>query len=319
MQEYRPQWIYPEARVLVADDMKLNLEIFRELTRLWKFDVDAVSDGAEAVEAAKSRSYQIIFLDNEMPKMTGMEAAVQIGKLCDTPLVAMTSALSRENQIEYVKSGFSEIFPKPINPDVLQKIIEKHMPPEYRKKADYTRESVNLRLGVAPDAYRRLLKTFISEIKPLLKELPDYALDEPELFRVKVHGIKGASRQLGKIPVSEFAEKLEAAAKSGNTAYIHSNLLKFLKELEAVIRGMEKELSNLPEQEKASVAQMPVQELFSRLKKGFDTYSLGQIEESLLLLKDAELSKERQELLERVTEAYIDLEYEKGSELLNDF
>ena len=53
------------ARVLLADDMRINQEIFRELAAPWQFMLDFVCNGKEAVEAAARTEYQADFSGSE--------------------------------------------------------------------------------------------------------------------------------------------------------------------------------------------------------------------------------------------------------------
>ena len=72
----RASWEYPEARVLMADDMSVNLKIFKEMVRPWQFKLDMVSSGKEAVQAVENQKYDLIILDQMMPGMTGEKAAI---------------------------------------------------------------------------------------------------------------------------------------------------------------------------------------------------------------------------------------------------
>lgn len=69
----QPTWIYPGAHVLLADDMRINQEIFQELAAPWRFTLDVVRNGKEAVEAAARKEYQLIFLDQRMPEKMAMK------------------------------------------------------------------------------------------------------------------------------------------------------------------------------------------------------------------------------------------------------
>ena len=111
-------------RVLVADDMKVNLDIFRELTLPWKFKIDYAFDGSEAVKLAGENEYQIIFLDNMMPNMTGLDASKIINSFTDTTIVLFTANVSDDTRINFSDYGIRYFLPKPIDISLLQKIIE---------------------------------------------------------------------------------------------------------------------------------------------------------------------------------------------------
>lgn len=310
----RPDFIYPKARVLLADDIEISQEIFRELALPWKFEIDFVKNGKEAVDAVHKRGYQMIFLDQMMPEMTGDEAAEEIRRYCDTPLILMTSNVSENVAGECLKHGYTDFLAKPIDMMLLQKVVEQHMPKSYRQDPCWE-EGERVAAGEV-QAYRRTLQTFVREVEPLAGELEEYAGLDPELFRVKAHGIKGASRQIGRISVGETAEIMEMAAKTGNMAFIQSHLADFLRELSEAVEDVRLELAQIPEVEEPVRQEIyETKELWEHLKQGFDTYNIKQIEESIRLLEEAVLSEDEIRLLEQAKEACEDLDYERGSAL----
>lgn len=312
----RPTWIYPKARVLLADDMRINQEIFKELAAPWEFTVDTVRNGREAVTAVQKEKYQLIFLDQMMPEMTGDAAADVIEELCDTPLILMTANLREGGQEQ--KHGFADFLGKPIDMGDFQRIIEQYMPKAYRKDFAARPQEWNLpgnANGIR--AYRRTLETFVQEMEPLAKALPGYVPEELLLFKAKAHGIKGASRQIGRYSVSELAEIMEMAAKTENIPFLESHMEDLVQALYEVIEDVEQELRQIPVLDDNETAEdaRDVRELFAELKAGFDAYDLGRIEESIRGLVNADLTQEEAELLVQARAACEELDYEKGSRL----
>lgn len=314
----RPTWIYPEARVLLADDMRINQEIFKELAAPWEFAVDTVRNGREAVTAVQKEKYQLIFLDQMMPEMTGDAAAEVIEEICDTPLILMTANLPENAQKQ--RHGFADFLGKPIDMGDFQKIIEQYMPKAYRKDFAARPQEWNLpgnANGIR--AYRRTLETFVKEIGPLAEALPGYVPEELLLFKAKAHGIKGASRQIGRYSVSELAEVMEMAAKTENISFLESHMENLVQALYEVVEDVEQELRQLPELDDSETAEdaRDVKELFAELKAGFDAYDLGRIEESIRGLANADLTQEEAERLVQARAACEELDYERGSRLFS--
>lgn len=310
----RPTWIYPKARVLLADDMRINQEIFKELAAPWEFTVDTVRNGREAVAAVQKEKYQLIFLDQMMPEMTGDAAADVIEELCDTPLILMTANLREGAQ----KHGFSDFLGKPIDMGDFQRIIEQYMPKDYRKDFAARPQEWNLpgnANGIR--AYRRTLETFVQEMEPLAKALPGYVPEELPLFKAKAHGIKGASRQIGRYSVSELAEIMEMAAKTENIPFLESHMEDLVQALYEVIEDVEQELRQIPELDDSETAEDAgdAGELFAELKEGFDAYDLGRIEESIRGLANADLTQDEAKLLVQARAACEEMDYERGSRL----
>lgn len=166
---------------------------------------------------------------------------------------------------------------------------------------------------------RKILETYEKEMSPLLSTLPTYLKEDMNLFRIKMHGLKGASRQIGMREIGDFAEHMEMAAKDGDSKYICTNFDYFLQKLEEALVEVAKKKEAIPlEKIKATEKKESVEELFLELKKGFDSYNLKQIENVLALLEDFELSEAQKELVTLLQQACDELEYEKGSELLSD-
>lgn len=312
-----PAYIYPKAKVLVAEDMRINQEIFREFVMPWKFEVAFADDGKKAVEMARTENYQMIFLDQMMPEMMGDEAASEIRKFTKCPLIMTTANLSDDLRDEYLEKGFNDFLPKPIDIQALQKIIEQHMPHAYRQVPTLEAET-GITQETRSKANRRILKTFVDEVAPLGDKLPGYVTEDLEMFRVKVHGIKGTSRQIGRLSLSEQAEIMEMAAKTQNLRFIDEHMRDFQNELEATVKEVREELSHIPvpHPEERTVA-LEKETLFARLKNGFAHYELDEIEESIAALAQVSLTEEEQELLDKAKVACDEMDYEAGSALFS--
>ncbi len=321
----RPSWVYPQARVLMADDMSVNLKIFKEMVRPWQFKLDMVSSGREAVSAVENEKYDLIILDQMMPGMTGEEAAREIQKICDTPLVMLTADITDERKQESRKCGFTEFLAKPIELERLKRVIEQLLPEEYRKQA----KTVYMDAAPKPDreeklaAYYTSLKSYEKEVSDIREHLLEYYNDDFDKFRIKVHGIKGISKQLGKNRIGTHAEIIEMAAKCNNTKFLDEHLADFMEDIEVALEMTSQEIESIREKldkGKASVFRMKMTEeyvsgLFEKAKEGFERYNVAMIEEALNELRECHLTNEQNELIGQLQEVFEDFEYEKGLSL----
>ncbi len=118
----------PDARILVVDDIKMNLNVIVGLLKRTKIQVDTALSGAEAIEMAKKNNYDIIFIDHMMPEMDGIETFEKLRKdrfvLCrNKPMVALTAnAVSGAREL-YLEKGFVGYLSKPVNSSLLEKMI----------------------------------------------------------------------------------------------------------------------------------------------------------------------------------------------------
>ena len=72
-------------RVLVVDDIPINVKVAMALLRVYGFKIDQATSGPAAIELCKKNTYDMIFMDHMMPEMDGIEA---------TKIIILTSSRS---------------------------------------------------------------------------------------------------------------------------------------------------------------------------------------------------------------------------------
>ena len=321
--DVKPNWVFPGARVLLVDDMEVNRLIFKKLVTPWKLTVDLAASGEEAIQAARLHEYQMIILDQMMPQKSGIETADEISKFCDVPLVLMTADISDATRAEALLHGFIEFLPKPVQLENLRTLLEGCLPVEYREMPP-TDAAADLQGKDREEAlaYVRTLETYCREVQELISRLDEYERTNLDMFRVKVHGIKGISRQIGQDDMGEQAEIMEMAAKTENHVFIRRNLPKFLTQLQSVHDAVEQEYQELERQyadknkektERESISPDARIQLWKNLKEAFDGYDLNKIEQFVKKLDETVLPPEESTKLGIAKDACDNLEYEDGS------
>lgn len=321
--DVKPNWVFPGARVLLVDDMEVNRLIFKKLVTPWKLTVDLAASGEEAIQAARLHEYQMIILDQMMPQKSGIETADEISKFCDVPLVLMTADISDATRAEALLHGFIEFLPKPVQLENLRTLLEGCLPVEYREMPP-TDAAADLQGKDREEAlaYVRTLETYCREVQELISRLDEYERTNLDMFRVKVHGIKGISRQIGQDDMGEQAEIMEMAAKTENHVFIRRNLPKFLTQLQSVHDAVEQEYQELERQyadknkekmERESISPDARIQLWKNLKEAFDGYDLNKIEQFVKKLDETVLTPEESTKLGIAKDACDNLEYEDGS------
>lgn len=321
--DVKPNWVFPGARVLLVDDMEVNRLIFKKLVTPWKLTVDLAASGEEAIQAARLHEYQMIILDQMMPQKSGIETADEISGFCDVPLVLMTADISEATRAEALLHGFIEFLPKPVQLENLRTLLEGCLPVEYREMPP-TDAAADLQGKDREEAlaYVRTLETYCREVQELISRLDEYERTNLDMFRVKVHGIKGISRQIGQDDMGEQAEIMEMAAKTENHVFIRRNLPKFLTQLQSVHDAVEQEYQELERQyedknkektERESINPDARIQLWKNLKEAFDGYDLNKIEQFVKKLDETVLPPEESTKLGIAKDACDNLEYEDGS------
>lgn len=117
-------------KALIVDDNKINLKIASRLLSNYHIQTEEVLSGFEAIEKIKQKNkYDIIFLDDMMPKMTGVETLVELKKIkeFDTPIIALTANAINGMKEKYKQAGFDDYLSKPIDRTELDRVLRRFL------------------------------------------------------------------------------------------------------------------------------------------------------------------------------------------------
>ena len=114
------------ARVLLAEDNEINQEVALNLLEDLGMRVTLAKDGAEAVELCRGRSFDLIFMDIQMPVMDGLTATREIRALpgagpSGPPIIAMTAHAMSGDREKSLEAGMNDHITKPIDPRILRR------------------------------------------------------------------------------------------------------------------------------------------------------------------------------------------------------
>ena len=251
--DYVESFQAPAARILVVDDMPMNLVVIKGLLKSTRIQVDTAASAAEGIIMAENNFYHLLFIDHLMPKMDGIE---MLGKLRSDPLsknrhtvcIALTAnAVSGAKEL-YLSAGFDDYLSKPVEYKNLEAMISSYLPKELllqqgqsgfidMKPGEWNgverREStcaVNtmfndvfkldveaaLRNCGDKDVFLDAVRNFYDAIETKAAEIEGYVLSADwKNFTVQVHALKSTARLIGMDALSEKARVMEAA---GNAA-----------------------------------------------------------------------------------------------------
>lgn len=102
-------------RALVVEDNLVNQKILQRLLTGLGMQVDVAENGQVAVEACTARTYDIIFMDLQMPVMDGFRATEEIRRVLDTPIYAVTANSEQQFRDRALQVGMNGLLPKPIS------------------------------------------------------------------------------------------------------------------------------------------------------------------------------------------------------------
>jgi signal transduction histidine kinase/CheY-like chemotaxis protein len=125
---------FKEYRVLLAEDVEINREIVMELLSPTGITVDCVENGAQALKQCQENmgTYDIIFMDVQMPEMNGYEATQRIRSLDDPraqaiPIIAMTAHVFRDDVERCLEAGMNDHLSKPLDFGAVLNILKKYL------------------------------------------------------------------------------------------------------------------------------------------------------------------------------------------------
>jgi len=131
-QQFKTDQTGAQLKILVADDVPVNLIVVEKMLDSIGYQVETASTGREAVEAVKSKHYDLIFMDIQMPEMDGLEATRQIRKLgmdkSSIPIVAITANTQDSDRDSCIEVGMNDFIAKPFVKKQLAALLERFFP-----------------------------------------------------------------------------------------------------------------------------------------------------------------------------------------------
>ena len=112
-----------QIRVLVAEDDEVNAKAARMILEQLGCAVDIAKDGAKAVDHFRSRDYDLILMDSQMPRMNGIEATARIRAMPGGQTIPIVGTTAGESHLECLQSGMNEIVPKPFVSEKMRYVL----------------------------------------------------------------------------------------------------------------------------------------------------------------------------------------------------
>ena len=105
--------------VLLAEDNLVNQQVAKNVLERLGHQVDIASNGRVALEMLEKKSYDVIFMDVQMPEMDGIDATQRIRQLDDArsqiPIIAVTANAMSGDRETYLEAGMTEYVSKPFS------------------------------------------------------------------------------------------------------------------------------------------------------------------------------------------------------------
>ncbi len=136
---YRPTLIAPGAKALIVDDNEMNLEVIAALLQDTKVKVTLALSGEECLAILREQQFDVIFLDQMMPGLSGTETLKQIKRehlANGTPVIALTADAIVGARDSYIQEGFTDYLSKPVMYEDLEETLRRYLKAELIREKD---------------------------------------------------------------------------------------------------------------------------------------------------------------------------------------
>lgn len=219
-----------EVKVLLVEDYAVNQVFAEKLLR--KFGVrhiDIAETGVQALLKYRTNTYDMIFMDCQMPEMDGYQATEKLRQLEDgtplhTPIVAMTANAMMGDREKCLKAGMDDYLSKPLRAGHLKKILEAWFildndksiiatdKPLSPKETDIPIDMEQLRIFTDgdPEEEKALFKLFLEQALAMIGVLQQStSQDKYDAWKSAAHRFKGSSGNLGAIKLHHLCKRAE--------------------------------------------------------------------------------------------------------------
>ena len=338
------EFIAPDARVLCVDDNATNRKVIKELMSIYRMQVDTAGSGEECLKLLEEgKRYHIIFMDQMMPGMDGIETAEAIramsGEVRRIPIIALTAnALSGAKEM-FLEKGFQNYLAKPVELDELKDVLleylpekticyieSKNTPGEYGKAIVLPGADTKAglaRFGGERNRYLQALKFFYDDGAKQMERMKGFLEKKDDKgYGLEVHALKGLALGIGAYRLADMAKDQEAAAAKGEIGSTGKQPQELLAEYElmiANIRFVLKENGYLVEEApiKATKEALTEEEFACKVKEitgALEMLDENHAERMVRELLTTKMSEDKRKLLLKAKEQIQNFDYEEALE-----
>jgi PAS domain S-box-containing protein len=204
-------------RILLAEDSQANQLVAVTMLNQGGYEVHAVANGLEAVEALSSGVFDLVLMDLAMPEMDGIEATRRIRQSgSQVPILAVTANVLKQDLERCLQAGMNGYVVKPVIKQALLNAVQ-HWLQQPVTNASVNSEllapaTLQLLLNDVGAAFPRMLQLYCSEARQRATDIT-LALANEDLARLlhESHALKSSSGALGAAALQQLALEIEQA------------------------------------------------------------------------------------------------------------
>ena len=248
-------------KILVAEDHPVNRRLLVTFLKQYGATVFEAENGQIALDCINAnKDIKIIFMDIQMPIMSGIEATIELKKQNYTGIIIACTANNNSKAFnEYTKIGINDILVKPFKRDNVKSMIDKwksviNLPESIEVEiANLDTKLIKIQtsiwdsqdfedtIGHDKDLGTQILFDYILQTRQLIQKSETFIKNQDfiELRRLG-HTLKGSSAAISANTLASIAEKINLLAKQQNTPEIQKYINKFSEEFDIFIQATDK-------------------------------------------------------------------------------
>jgi PAS domain S-box-containing protein len=252
------------AQVLLVEDNDFNQQVATDMLTLMGVDVTLAANGQEALDLIRTRTFDAVLMDIQMPVMDGYEATRRLRSdpaNTDLPILAMTAHAMAREQKRCLDLGMNDYISKPINPEAFSTTLAKWIRHGDGSKAELPAQAIPLATGMASspgvdlpdispeacqtyfggrrDAYENALRKFLQLHTGTAEKIrASLARGDRESAEMTAHSMISGAGVIGASGLSAIALQLQDAIQSGAPGSMDTLLNRFEEQLATIIKGL---------------------------------------------------------------------------------
>ena len=198
--------------VLLAEDNISNQELIRMYLEKMGARVTCADNGAIAVSLAQQHKYDLIYMDMQMPVMSGIDAVLHLRKMnYEGPIVMLTANVTSDDKTRCLEAGANEFVTKPIVRQILFETTARYLE---NRTGTSAHEPIYSALIQEEPKFEDLLYNFIDSLRNMQQKIMDtFGNNEFYALAQAVHDLKGTAGGFGYPDLSVLAANIEVSLK----------------------------------------------------------------------------------------------------------
>ena len=240
-------------RILIAEDNSINRELVVSMLSKQGYQLDSVENGKKAVEHLEREHYDLVLMDVQMPEMDGLEATRKIrmspGPNQRIPIIALTAHAMAGDEQRCLSAGMDGYLPKPLDPQVTIRMIDKLARGDIREGEPVRPEPVRKAASEPPSRpvvrntepvelenalprfshdmafFTDLLGVFLESSNDKVEEFKDAIYGKNyENLSIYSHNLKGVAKNFSASRLADACEKMFDAANARQDSIIENQI-----------------------------------------------------------------------------------------------